>query len=55
MPNATSHKHARWHIVPADRNWHRDYIIARTTVQALQGLKLKWPKSKEDLSKIKIV
>src|ERR1019366_10101230 len=21
MLNATSHPHARWHVVPADRNW----------------------------------
>jgi len=55
MLNATSHKHARWHLVPADRNWYRDYIIARTTVRAMEGLKLKWPRPKEDLSKIKIV
>ena len=55
MLNATSHRHARWHLVPADRNWYRDYLIARTTVRALERLKLKWPKPKEDLSKIKIV
>jgi len=44
-----------WHIVPADRKWYRDYVIARTVVDALEKLKLKWPKPHEDLSKIKIV
>ena len=44
-----------WHIIPADRKWHRDYFIAHTVVAALENLKLKWPKPKEDLSKIKIV
>jgi PPK2 family polyphosphate:nucleotide phosphotransferase len=44
-----------WHIVPADRKWYRDYVIARTVVDALEKLKLKWPKPKADLSKIKIV
>ena len=43
-----------WHIVPADRKWYRDYVIARTVVDALENLKLKWPKPHEDLSKIKI-
>lgn len=52
--NTTSHKHARWHIVPADRNWYRDYIIAQVTAHALESLKLRWPKPKEDLSKIRI-
>ena len=55
MLNATSHAHARWHLVPADRNWYRDYIIARTTVQAMENLKMKWPKPKEDLSKITVI
>jgi PPK2 family polyphosphate:nucleotide phosphotransferase len=44
-----------WHIIPAERKWHRDYFIARTVVEALEKLNLKWPKQKEDLSKIKIV
>ena len=44
-----------WHIVPADRKWYRDYVIARTVVEAMEKLKLKWPKPREDLSKIKIV
>ena len=34
---------------------YRDYVIAQTVVAALEKLKLKWPKPKEDLSKIKIV
>jgi PPK2 family polyphosphate:nucleotide phosphotransferase len=44
-----------WHIIPAERKWYRDYFIARTVVDTLEKLKLKWPKPKEDLSKIKIV
>jgi len=55
MLNATSHRAARWHLVPADRNWYRDHLIARITLQALEGLKMKWPVSKEDLSKVKFV
>jgi PPK2 family polyphosphate:nucleotide phosphotransferase len=45
---------APWHLVPADRKWYRDFVIARTVVDALEQLKLKWPKPREDLSKIKI-
>ena len=54
MLNATSHPAARWHVVPADRNWYRDHVVADTVVRALKRLKLKWPESAEDLSKIRI-
>jgi PPK2 family polyphosphate:nucleotide phosphotransferase len=54
MLNATNHRHAPWHIVPADRNWYRDYVVAQAAVAALEQLNLRWPKPKEDLSKIRI-
>ena len=53
--NRCSMPWAPWHIVPADRKWYRDYVVACTVVDRLEKLKLKWPKSREDLSKIKIV
>jgi PPK2 family polyphosphate:nucleotide phosphotransferase len=53
MLNATSHPDARWHLIPADRNWYRDYLVAKTVVTAMEGLKMRWPKPKEDLSKIR--
>ena len=52
--NKCSTSWAPWYIVPANRKWYRDYVIARTVVDALESLKLKWPKPREDLSKIKI-
>lgn len=54
MLNATSHAAAPWHIVPADRNWYRDYVVADVVVRALEALRMKWPKPAEDLSKIRI-
>lgn len=54
MLNHTSHRGAPWHLVPADRNWVRDYLVAETVVAAMEALKLAWPKAREDLSKIKI-
>ena len=53
MLNATSHKMAPWHLVPADRNWYRDYVITRLVVDAMEKLRMKWPRPAEDLSKIK--
>jgi PPK2 family polyphosphate:nucleotide phosphotransferase len=46
---------APWYIIPADRKWYRDYVIAKTVVKALGDMNLKWPKPKEDLKKIQIV
>ncbi len=46
---------APWHIIPADRKWYRDYVIAKIVAKTMEGMKLKWPKAREDLSKIRIV
>jgi len=54
MLNHTSHDAAPWHIVPTDRNWYRNRIVAEVVVKTLEGLKLTWPKPSEDLSKLKI-
>ena len=54
MLNATSHAAARWHLVPADRNWYRDYVIASAVVEALEGLRMKWPKLGKGLAKLRI-
>jgi PPK2 family polyphosphate:nucleotide phosphotransferase len=54
MLNETSHRHAAWHVVPADHNWYRDFVIADATFAAMKALKLKWPAPREDLSKIKV-
>ena len=54
MLNATSHAEARWHVVPADRNWFRDYVVADAVVKALEGLHMKWPKLGKGLAKTRI-
>jgi PPK2 family polyphosphate:nucleotide phosphotransferase len=52
--NRCSTDYAPWHIVPANHKWYRDHVVARTVVKALEKLRMKWPKPREDLSKIKI-
>ncbi|HEX8411443.1 MAG TPA: PPK2 family polyphosphate kinase [Thermoanaerobaculia bacterium] len=39
----TSTKHAPWHVVPADRKWARDWIVANTVVKAMEKLRMKYP------------
>jgi PPK2 family polyphosphate:nucleotide phosphotransferase len=53
--NHCSTRFAPWHIVPSNHKWYRNYVVSRTVVDALENLKLKWPKPREDLSKIKII
>jgi PPK2 family polyphosphate:nucleotide phosphotransferase len=40
----TSTAYAPWHIVPANHKWYRDYVIGSILVDALEGLKLTYPK-----------
>jgi PPK2 family polyphosphate:nucleotide phosphotransferase len=52
--NYCSTRYAPWHIIPANRKWYRDYVIAKTVVKAMEAMKLEWPKPREDLSRIRI-
>jgi PPK2 family polyphosphate:nucleotide phosphotransferase len=36
-------KEIPWLIVPADQNWYRNYIIAKTIVERLEKLNMKYP------------
>lgn len=40
---ATSTDHAPWHIVPANRKWYRNLVVAELVVQALTAMKLSTP------------
>lgn len=40
----TSAKWAPWHIIPANTKWYRDLVISSIIVEALEGLKMKYPK-----------
>ena len=55
MLSHTSTQRAPWHVVPANRKWYRDYVIAKTVVKALEGMRLRWPKPHEDLAKFRVV
>jgi polyphosphate kinase 2 (PPK2 family) len=40
---ATSTDHAPWYIVPANRKWYRNLVVADRVVSALEAMKLKTP------------
>jgi PPK2 family polyphosphate:nucleotide phosphotransferase len=50
----TSNSYAPWYIIPANRNWYRNWLISSILVDELKSLKMKYPDPQEDLSKIKI-
>ncbi|MBL8602337.1 MAG: polyphosphate kinase 2 family protein [Myxococcales bacterium] len=50
-----STKHAPWHIVPANKKWYRNLLVARTLRKTLEALDPQQPKVDFDPKKIKIV
>ncbi len=51
-----STKHAPWHIIPADRNWVRNGVIARIVRETLEEMDPKFPEPKGwDAKFIKII
>jgi PPK2 family polyphosphate:nucleotide phosphotransferase len=51
---ATSTSHAPWHIIPADRKWYRNVVVAKLIVDTLRGMKLSYPKPDFDPATIVI-
>jgi PPK2 family polyphosphate:nucleotide phosphotransferase len=43
---------APWYVIPANRNWYRNAIVAHILRRTLEGLDLKYPKPTGDFSKI---
>lgn len=43
---AYCHDAAPWHVVPADQNWYKEYVVAQALRDALVGMKLKYPAPK---------
>lgn len=52
--NKCSTEWAPWYIIPANKKWYRDLVIGETIIETLKGLKMSYPKTNFDPSKIKI-
>lgn len=50
----TSTDEAPWYIVPANKKWYRDLVVGTLLVDKLKSLKMTYPPSTEDLSKVVI-
>ena len=40
-------KAAPWHIIPANHNWYKEYLVAQKIVETLEGLSMKFPGFKQ--------
>ena len=45
-------RHAPWHVVCADRKWHRNLVIGRIVRETLEKMKPQFPPSEDDLDGI---
>ena len=55
--DALSHcstKHAPWYIVPANHKWYRNVAISEILLDVMEGFKMKYPKPKLDIKKLKV-
>ncbi len=50
----TSHKHAPWFVIPANEKWYRNVAISGILVEALESMKLKYPKPTVDVAALKL-
>ena len=44
---------ARWHVVPADRKWYRNWAVANIVLAAFDSMKLTYPDVELDLDKFR--
>jgi hypothetical protein len=45
---ATSTRDARWYVIPADDKENARLIVSRVVLDALEGLKMAYPKSSDE-------
>ncbi len=50
----TSHPHAPWYIIPANKKWARNLLVARIIVASLEDLHLSYPLVDYDPSSVEI-
>ena len=55
--SATSTNDAPWHVVPGDKRWFRNYVIANIIVDTLEAMKLEYPAGDKtvDWANLKVV
>jgi PPK2 family polyphosphate:nucleotide phosphotransferase len=49
-----STEHAPWYVVPANKKWYRNLVVARTIADTLEAMDPRYPPAEEGLEKVKI-
>lgn len=49
----TSTDYAPWYVIPANRNWYRDYVITSIITNTLKKLKMSYPNPIENIEQYK--
>ena len=49
----TSTANAPWYVIPANRNWYRDYLIIKIITETLKKLKMAYPQPVENIKQYK--
>ncbi len=52
MLSKTSTEEAPWYIVPANRKWYRNLVVATLLVETMEGLNLSYPEPEDNLGEI---
>jgi PPK2 family polyphosphate:nucleotide phosphotransferase len=47
-----SSKSAPWYIVPANKKWYRNLVVARVLAETMEGLDMKWPEPSPDVKEL---
>jgi PPK2 family polyphosphate:nucleotide phosphotransferase len=50
----TTTDHSPWFVVPANKKWYRNLVVATVLVQTLEGMQLRYPQPEIDPREIKI-
>ncbi|MEE4195069.1 MAG: PPK2 family polyphosphate kinase, partial [Anaerolineae bacterium] len=50
----TSTEWAPWYVVPADRKWYRNYVVAQVIIKTLTGLDMRYPAPEDNLEGVVI-
>ncbi len=45
---------APWHVVPSDRKWYRDVVVAKALIERLEALDLHYPPAEEGIKGLKV-
>jgi polyphosphate kinase 2 (PPK2 family) len=52
--NACSTRYAPWYVVPANKKWYRNLVVARTIADALQAMDPRYPAAEPGLDQVAV-